>query len=188
MTNLSLLATELIVKYEGYNPKAVWDYGAYRIGFGSGTITLPNGTYRLVKQGDTTTKELAFKDLQRRILEFEKKIIKQVGENYWNNLSDEIKAPLISLAYNYGGFIPSLTKTIKAIQTGNKNIIADTILEETKTHNKSKPNNIREALYKRRIKEAELIRQAPQQKTNNMNNLLAIPLIILGFFILKNNL
>jgi GH24 family phage-related lysozyme (muramidase) len=186
MSELSKLATDLIIKYEGFNPKAVWDYGAWRIGYGSGTITLNNGTYRTTKQGDTTTKDNAFKDLQRRIVEFEKKLINQVGEQYWNKLSDQAKAPLISMAYNYGGFIPSLTQTIEAIKTGNNKIIASTILKETKDHNKSKPENIRRALYERRKKEADLINQAPQSNNKGkFNVLLALPLLLIGVYLIK---
>jgi GH24 family phage-related lysozyme (muramidase) len=177
-------AVNLLIPYEGFNEKAVWDYGAWRIGYGSGTITLNNGTYRTVKQGDTTNKENAFKDLQRRVKEFEKKLINQVGQQYWDPLNNDVKGALISIAYNYGGFIPSLTKTIEAIKTGNNENIASTIESETKTHNKSKPANIREALYKRRLKEAKIIRESKQPASNKIV-LLGIPLILLGFYLIS---
>jgi len=60
-------AAELLKKYEGFNRTAVWDVNAWRIGHGSGTITLNNGTYRKVVKGDTTTEANALKDLTRRV-------------------------------------------------------------------------------------------------------------------------
>lgn len=176
-------ATNLLIPFEGFNETAVWDYGAWRIGYGSGTITLPNGKYQTVKQGDRTTKELALKDLQRRVKEFEQKLINQVGQKYWDPLNYEVKGALISLGYNYGGFIPSLTKTIEAIKTGNNEIIASTIEKETKEHNKSKPQRVREALYKRRLKEAQIIRDSKQPASTNYV-LFGIPLILLGFYLI----
>ena len=183
MENQYTYGAELLKRYEGFNKTAVWDVAAWRIGYGSGTITLDNGTYRTTKKGDVTTKENATKDLTRRVKEFEKKLINQVGQQYWDPLNNDVKGALISIAYNYGGFIPSLTKTIEAIKTGNNENIASTIESETKTHNKSKPANIREALYKRRLKEAKIIRESKQPASNKIV-LLGIPLILLGFYLI----
>ena len=176
-------ATNLLIPYEGFNSSAVWDYGAWRIGYGSGTITFDNGTYRTVKQGDITNKTNAGKDLQRRVKEFEKKLINQIGSKYWDPLNSDVKGALISIAYNYGGFIPSLTKTIEAIKTGNNEIIASTIEKETKNHNKSKPEKVRQALYNRRLKEAKIIRESKQPAKNNIV-LFGLPLILLGVYLI----
>lgn len=73
---------ELLKKYEGFTSRATWDVNAYRLGYGSDTLTFENNTYRKVKQGDTTTKANATKDLERRLKEFEKKVIKKVGSEY----------------------------------------------------------------------------------------------------------
>jgi GH24 family phage-related lysozyme (muramidase) len=171
-------AAELLKKYEGFNRTAVWDVNAYRIGYGSDTITNNNGQYRKVVKGDQTTEQLALKDLQRRVKEFEKKLIRQVGAEFWDPLHYEVKAALISLAYNYGGLIPSLTQTIEAIKTGNNKTIAKTILEETKNHNKKLSQSVRNALYKRRQKEAAIIEAAPQTKKGINKKLLVIPIVI----------
>jgi GH24 family phage-related lysozyme (muramidase) len=171
-------AAELLKKYEGFNRVATWDVNAYRIGYGSDTITNASGQYRKVVKGDQTNEQLATKDLQRRIKEFEKKLIRQVGAEYWDPLHYEVKAALISLAYNYGGLIPSLTKTIDAIKTGNNKTIAQTILDETKNHNKKKNENVRAALYKRRQKEAAIIAAAPGTKKTFNKKLLIIPIVI----------
>lgn len=177
-------AAELLKKYEGFNKVATWDVNAYRIGYGSDTITNNNGKYRKVVKGDQTTEQLATIDLTRRIKEFEKKLIKQVGEEFWDPLHYQVKAALISLAYNYGGLKPSLIKTIEAIKTGNNKTIAKTILDETKNHNKKLSENVRAALYKRRQKEAAIIEAAPQTKGFN-KKLLLIP-IVLGILYLIN--
>ena len=68
-------ASKFIAQYEGFTPVATWDVNAWRIGHGSDTITLDNGSYRKVVQGDQTTKLNASKDLARRIPEFEKKLL-----------------------------------------------------------------------------------------------------------------
>ena len=178
MSDQYIYGAELLKKYEGFNRTAVWDVNAYRIGYGSDTITSANGQYRKVKKGDQTTEDLAGKDLQRRIKEFEQKLIKQVGANYWEPLNYQVKAALISLAYNYGGFIPSLTKTIEAIKTGNNKTIANAILNETKNHNKKLSENVRAALYNRRKKEAAIIEAAPQSNKGFNKKLLLIPIVI----------
>lgn len=178
MSDQYIYGAELLKKYEGFNRTAVWDVNAYRIGYGSDTITSANGQFRKVKKGDQTTEQLAAKDLQRRIKEFEQKLINQVGAEYWQPLNYEVKAALISLAYNYGGFKPALTQTIAAIQTGDNKKIAQTILTETKNHNKSKSENVRAALYNRRKKEAAIIEAAPQTKKGLNKKLLLIPLLI----------
>jgi GH24 family phage-related lysozyme (muramidase) len=185
MSNQYVYGAELLKKYEGFNRVAVWDVNAYRIGYGSDTITNSNGQYRKVVKGDQTTEQLAAKDLQRRIKEFEQKLIRQVGKEYWEPLNYQVKAALISLAYNYGGFIPSLTKTIEAIQTGNNKKIATAILNETKNHNKSKSENVRAALYNRRKKEAAIIEAAPQSNGTFNKKLLLIPIALVLIYIIN---
>ena len=177
---------ELLKKYEGFNKTAVWDVAAWRIGYGSGTITFDNGTFRTTKKGDVTTKENATKDLTRRVKEFEKKLIKKIGAEFWEPLNYKVKAALISYAYNYGNIIHS--KLIEAIKTGKNQIIADTLIKETYNDNKKLSSSVRQALRNRRAKEAQIIKDAPQTTTTKKNNykMLAIPLIIIGaFYLLK---
>jgi len=144
-------AADFIKVFEGFTPNATWDVNAYRLGHGSDTVTLPNGSFRKVVKGDTTTKELAAKDLARRIKDnFEPKVRKQIGEPYYSNLPDPAKISLISLAYNYG----SITKPaiIDAARSGDVEKLANAIIESTKNDNKGK--SYYEALKKRREKEA----------------------------------
>lgn len=127
-------ASNYIKKWEGFSSKAHWDVNDWRIGHGSNTITLPDGTYREVKRTDTTTKELAGKDLARRIKQdFEPKVKKQLGAYYYDKLPDSTKIALLSLAYNYG----SITKKpiIEAVKKGNVNEIAEAIVDSTKYDN-----------------------------------------------------
>ncbi len=119
-------AAEYIKKHEGYRDKPYWDTNAYRIGYGSDTITTnKNGAYKKVVQGDVTTKELASIDLQRRIKnEFEPRIIAQVGASVYNKLHDGTKIALLSVTYNYG----SLPKNVvAAVKTGDNAKIASAV-------------------------------------------------------------
>ena len=159
-------AASFIKDFEGFNPNATWDVNAYRIGHGSDTLTLSNGTYRKVKKGDTTTRELAAKDLARRIeKEFEPRVRKQIGEKYYDELPNPAKIALISLAYNYGGLKVKdghLQPIIDAARIGDVDKLADSIVESTKNDNKGTKYYV--GLQKRRKKEADLARS--EKKVN----------------------
>ena len=181
--NTYSFAADLLIKYEGYNPTAVWDVNAYRIGHGSDTITDDNGNFRKVKKGDVTTKANARKDLERRLPEFEKKIIRQIGAKYWEPLNYKVKGALISLAYNYGSITKQEIK--EAIKTGNSKKIADAVINSTYNDNKSLSAGVRQALRNRRKKEADIIRSAPNAKQSGINKkLLLIPLVIFATYYL----
>lgn len=123
-------ASELIRKFEGYISKPMWDVNAYRLGYGSDTIELPDGTHRKVLKTDTTTKEYAEKDLERRLTtEFIPRAKNQVGEPYWSNLPIPAQASLVSLTYNYGS-IPK-KEIIKAARTGDVNLLSKAIVDST---------------------------------------------------------
>lgn len=140
-------ASDLIRKFEGYISKPMWDVNAYRLGYGSDTIELPNGTHRKVLKTDITTKEYAEKDLQRRLTtEFIPRAKSQVGEPYWSNLPIPAQASLVSLTYNYGS-IPK-KEIINAARTGDVNILAKSIVDSTY-------NDMKGKLRDRRKKEAD---------------------------------
>ena len=144
------IASDFIKQFEGFSPKAMWDVNAWRLGHGSDTLTLPDGTYRKVLQTDTTTKEMAGKDLARRIKQdFEPKVRKQIGEPYYSNLTPSARISLISLAYNYGSI--TKPKIIQVARTGDANALGDAIIEETKNDNAGK--SYYQALRRRREKE-----------------------------------
>jgi GH24 family phage-related lysozyme (muramidase) len=127
-------AAEYVKKWEGFSEKAVWDVNAWRLGHGSDTLTLSDGTYRKVLQTDTTTKELAAKDLARRIrLEFEPKVEKKIGKEYYDKLTDSAKIALISIAYNYGNI--TTHDIVDAARTGDVDKLAFAIVNSTKNDN-----------------------------------------------------
>ena len=141
-------AFDFIVKFEGFTPNAMFDYGAWRIGHGSDTITSPNGSYRRVVQGDVTTREMADNDLRRRVKnEFIPHTANQVGEPYWSKLPQPAQVALASLVYNYG----SITKKaiLDATKTGDVKKIAQAIIDSTYNDNASKPESVRNALRAR---------------------------------------
>ena len=169
---------ELLKKYEGYLQRASWDVNAWRIGHGSDTITDNFGKFRKVVKGDITTRENAGKDLTRRMVEFEKKVEKKVGSEFWQPLDYMVKGALISLAYNYG----NITKQaiIDAIKTGNSNKIANAVISSTINDNKKLSAGIQNALKVRRKKEAEIIRPRPNANTGTKSGKLFPALLIAG--------
>ena len=137
-TSFQNRAANIIAGFEGYISKATWDENAYRLGFGSDTITLNDGSYRKVKKGDVTTKENATKDLARRIPEFEGYIRNIVGDSY-DKLSSNAKLALISLTYNYGAGVLTKHKSIyDAIKKGDSKEVGQQIIDSTINDNKGK--------------------------------------------------
>ena len=77
----------------------------YRIGFGSDTITSPNGSVRRVQKGDTITTSMASADLNRRITqEFKPRVVQACQNNgvFYPSVPDCVKSVFIDVAYNYG--------------------------------------------------------------------------------------
>jgi len=98
-------ATQLIKQGEGLRKTAYWDTTAYRIGYGSDTITSPNGSIRKVQKGDTITTSMAEADLNRRITqEFRNKAIQACRNNgvSYAGLPSCVQSVFIDIAYNYG--------------------------------------------------------------------------------------
>ena len=181
------LAFNTISKYESFNQVAVWDVNAWRIGFGSSTITFEDGTFRKTKRGDDTTIDNATRDLYRKIKEFESRTIQQVGgDKYWNKLSPYAKVGILSLVYNYGSI--THPKIITAIQTGNNDLIAESILKETINDNFG--TKYYQGLRNRRQKEADLVRTPYVFKSNQQDineNLLIYMLIAAGVIIVASS-
>jgi GH24 family phage-related lysozyme (muramidase) len=118
---------ELIRAKEGYSSTAYYDKNAWRIGYGSDTMTNEDGTVVAVTKSSITSKAAAERDLQRRVPEFQNDgVIKYVGQEAWDAMTDEAKAAVTSLAYNYGSLngLPSL---VKAIKSGDNNAIGNAI-------------------------------------------------------------
>lgn len=139
-------ATAMIKKHEGFRAGTYWDVNAYRLGYGTDTITNPDGTVRRVKKGDTVTKEQAELDLKRRTNDFMSGVSKTIGVDAFNRLPDSAKASLTSVAYNYGS-LNKLPSVIKAARSGNLIQLSQAI-QNLGSHNKG-------VNRKRRIEEAQ---------------------------------
>lgn len=126
-------AGELLRGFEGFRSTPYWDVNANRLGYGTDTVTNPDGSYRSVQEGDVVDKEGADRDLARRIPVFESVIVEQVGEEAWNRLPPHAKAALISVAYNYGalpnGDDVGNRDVVFAVQQGNLALIASEVSE-----------------------------------------------------------
>jgi GH24 family phage-related lysozyme (muramidase) len=117
-------AAALVKNFEGYRSQAYWDVNHWRIGYGSDTMTDASGHKREVQEGDTTTREDAERDLQRRTAESAAKAAEQVGDA-WGKLSDQARASLTSVAYNYGKLPADIAQ---AAQSGDNSAVANAIL------------------------------------------------------------
>lgn len=170
--SLESSSADLIKRFEGYSSTTYWDVNAYRLGYGSDTLTLPDGTYRAVKKGDVTTPEMAKKDLERRIArEYMPAIRSAVGEPYWSKLPEQAKAALISLTYNYGtGFGRNYPSVVNAARSGDMKALSQEIAA-LKTHNAG-------VNAKRRLAEASLVQSAVNLAKENPKTTIAIFVII----------
>jgi GH24 family phage-related lysozyme (muramidase) len=175
-----MTAREFIIGEEGFISKAQWDVNAYRVGYGSDTLTDINGKVTRVTSTSTTTRAAAERDFARRIKIYENIIIKNLGaKKYWEALNNETKIALLSFAYNYGS-IPKL-ELRKAIKTGDKNIIADTLIKSTLGDNKSKSLKIQKVLLARRKRESELIKNSKGGAATAGNIILPISILLITF-------
>lgn len=118
-------AVSLIKGFEGYRDTPYWDVNAYRIGYGSDTVTLADGTVRKVAPGDRINQADADRDISRRVRdEFEPIVAKAVGSEALAGMSAAQRSALTSIAYNYGE-IPD--RLIPAIRSGNADSVAAAI-------------------------------------------------------------
>lgn len=105
----------LIREFEGFRETPYWDVNAHRAGYGSDTVTNPDGSIRRVKLGDRVSREDAERDLSRRVNEEFIPIARRaIGERF-DNLNEQQRAALTSIAYNYGE-IPD--RIVGAIRNG----------------------------------------------------------------------
>lgn len=115
----------LLRQFEGFRETPYWDVNAYRTGYGSDTVTLADGRVVPVQPGMTISRADAERDLMRRVqTEFAPRAASQVGAEIWGALPEHVRAPLISLAYNYGSLPDSV---VAAVRTGDPERIAAAI-------------------------------------------------------------
>lgn len=140
-------ASQLLRDFEGFRARPYWDVNAYRIGYGSDTITRADGTIVRVRPGMEVTREDAERDLARRSAEFQQGIIRDIGVDSWSGYGENVQAALKSIAYNYGSLPGSV---VRAASSGDPELIAQAV-EGLKGHN----DGINAG---RRQREADLIR------------------------------
>lgn len=116
---------ELIKQREGFLATAKWDVNAFRVGFGSDTITDEMGKVSKVVKGTTTDLAGANRDLSRRVQEFQTGIQSAIGPETWKSLSENQQAALTSIAYNYGSLPSRIVAAIKA--GGGPDVVAKAI-------------------------------------------------------------
>lgn len=118
-------ASAMIRQFEGFSATPYWDVNAYRIGFGSDTITTATGEVKKVVEGMVVTVEDSVRDLNRRIREeFAPKVASQIGQERFDQFAPLQQAALVSIAYNYGE-LPG--RIVEAVRTGTNQEIASAI-------------------------------------------------------------
>lgn len=106
-------AAALVRRQEGFisTPKMDTD-GKLRIGFGSDTVTLSDGSIRKVVDGMRISITDANRDLIRRTAEFQQGIKDKIGADRFGAMSAPEQAALTSIAYNYGSLPDRIVKAI----------------------------------------------------------------------------
>ncbi|WP_245521331.1 glycoside hydrolase family protein [Rhizobium azibense] len=117
-------ATELIKGFESFRSTPYWDVNAYRVGYGSDTVTLSDGSIQKVTQGISVTMADANRDLERRIGEFQDTIRSQIGAGTFESMDKSQQAALTSIAYNYGD-LPD--RIVEAIRSGDQRTVYNAI-------------------------------------------------------------
>jgi GH24 family phage-related lysozyme (muramidase) len=117
-------ATALIKHFEGFRTNAYWDVNHYRTGYGSDTVTNPDGSTSPVTQVTQITQADADRDLSRRIGQTQSGIVGAIGQGAWQKLTPQAQAAMTSVAYNYGMLPPSVAL---AAQNGDPSQVADAI-------------------------------------------------------------
>lgn len=117
----------LLRRFEGFRSTPYWDVNALRAGYGSDTVTLSDGSVRRVTQGMTVSVEDANRDLARRIVEFQRGIIDEIGMARWNQFNPAQQAALTSVAYNYGSIGAEGAGISSVVRAGSSDEIANAI-------------------------------------------------------------
>ncbi len=147
-------AIDLIKDFEGFRTNAYWDVNAFRVGYGSDTITKSDGSVVRVEKGSTVSMEDANRDLGRRVQEFARTAKRQVGSDVWTNMPTNVTSALTSIAYNYGS-LPE--RILDEARSGDFEALA-TAVEGLSDDNGGVNRN-------RRMREAAIIRGAPTPPT-----------------------
>ncbi|SDQ99944.1 Phage-related lysozyme (muramidase), GH24 family [Rhizobiales bacterium GAS113] len=115
---------DMIRHFEGFRTTPYWDVNHYRVGYGSDTVTKPDGSVISVTPGMAITKEDAERDLTRRTQLSQADIQNHIGMDTWNKLGPASQASMTSVAYNYG-HLPD--QVVQAAQSGDPAAVAQAI-------------------------------------------------------------
>ena len=171
--NVTSDVLELIKGFESFRADPYKDVNHLRIGFGSDTITLADGTIKEVVAGMKVSVEDANRDLVRRIGEFQTTIKGQIGSDTFNAMNDSQQAALTSIAYNYGslperivtaiksGSTETVYNAIKGLGTDNGGINAGRRAQEAELYLKGAPDSVTTGIQNKEDFAAKL---AEQQK------------------------
>lgn len=118
-------AIPLLREFEGFSDDTYWDVNHHRVGYGSDTITNPDGSVRTVRQGDRIDRGGAELDLARRVAEEDRQAAQMVGQQEWARLPPNVRTGLLSTAYNYGSLPDSV---IAAARSGDVNAISQAVM------------------------------------------------------------
>ena len=152
-------AREFVKAGEGFRERAYWDVNAWRIGYGSDTITKLNGTVKTVIETTVTTREEAELDLDRRLInEFKPEAVRKLasqGINY-DTMSTATKVVFIDLAYNYGTVYDDLSGAYArgfregGINTGKQELISALLARAAKGKSQVPSRRLEEVNYLRK--------------------------------------
>jgi GH24 family phage-related lysozyme (muramidase) len=156
-TSEIITARAIIIGFESFESKAYLDpatrnisLSAYRVGYGSDTLTAEDGTVTPVTQDSITTVAASERDIERRLTtEFGPRARNNVGAQYYDALPNQAKAALISLTYNYGNVL--FLKD--AVATDDLETIAKAIevLPDNPGRRKQEANLVRNALRTQKV-------------------------------------
>lgn len=118
-------AAAFIKDREGFRTDAYWDVNHFRTGYGSDTVTRADGTVETVTRNTVVTQEDAERDLARRLGELDTSIGDRTQG--WVALPENVKAAVLSVAYNYGVAHDRLNPIWDAVQAGDTDRIASLI-------------------------------------------------------------
>jgi tape measure domain-containing protein len=166
-------AADLIKQFEGFIATPKWDVNALRVGYGSDTVTLADGSVQKVVAGMKTSVADANRDLERRIGEFQETIRGQIGADTFGAMNEQQQAALTSIAYNYGslperivsavrsGSTETVYNAIKGLGTDNGGINAGRRAQEAELYLKGAPSSVTDGIQN---KEDFATKFAEQQK------------------------
>lgn len=172
-------AAGVIKGFEGYRSKAYWDVNHWRVGYGSDTVTMADGSVQSVTKDTVTTPEDAQRDLSRRTQDAANTLSAQVGAPAWDKLGAGARSALTSVYYNYGSLPESV---VKAVRSGNQEAVASSIESLPANPERRKQEAVlargdgqsggpapeyADIPYEDRVKLADAAQKDQTQKTNN---------------------